>query len=121
MTPEAQQLAIAEACGWREAFPKHSDPHAETKRGGILLPYYWVNEITHARAEKLPDYLNDLNAIHEAEKLVDAIKYYEQLYICDKTGSFIGYKHLWHATAAQRAEAFLRFLGKWQENEQAIP
>lgn len=57
----------------------------------------------------LPDYLNDLNAIHEAEKLImdeSSIIYVEYLgqISCP-----------WHATAAQRAEALLKTIGKWEE------
>ena len=28
-----------------------------------------------------------------------------------------GRKYLWHATASQRAEAFLRTIGKWEEDK----
>lgn len=71
----------------------------------------------------IPDYLDDLNAMHEAEKVLigdyehgengrDAsARFYDELIsvtTCD------GFFHI-HATAAQRAEAFLRTLGKWQD------
>lgn len=118
MNTGAQQIAIAKACGWREAFPQKGDAHPETKRGGILLPYYWVNEITHERRMELPDYLNDLNAMHEAEKILDfaqmcmmgEILREIEMRTEQARGSF-----RWHTTAAQRAEAFLRTLGKWQD------
>jgi len=62
---------------------------------------------------QLPDYLSDLNAMHEAEKILNtnqAADYCELLrpIIC-------GCWRLVHATAAQRAEAFLRTLGLWEE------
>jgi hypothetical protein len=67
----------------------------------------------------LPDYLNDLNAMHEAEKVLSRGEGYHQkggfgLYktalaeVCDE-------QHPIDATAAQRAEAFLRTIGKWEE------
>ncbi|CAB4163606.1 hypothetical protein UFOVP811_43 [uncultured Caudovirales phage] len=67
------------------------------------------------------DYCADLNAMHEAEKVLTPKE--EGVY-------FFTLKHLvgdliWHrdtcrnyrATARQRAEAFLRTLGKWEETE----
>jgi hypothetical protein len=90
MTPEEQRTAIAEACGWKTGY---RDPEA------------W---------HPLPDYLNDLNAMHEAEKgLVSLqwVSYSRRLQtLCDESFT-------WpiHATASQRAEAFLRTIGKWKE------
>jgi hypothetical protein len=65
------------------------------------------------------DYCNDLNAIHEAEKVLsprDEGMYFLTLkqLVCDL---------IWHrdtcrnyrATARERAEAFLKTLGKWEE------
>ena len=58
-----------------------------------------------------------LNAMHEAEKVLDPDDYaqYEQnlrkTYPVFMGGGF----HLLHATAEQRAEAFLRTIGKWEE------
>ena len=59
------------------------------------------------------DYCSDLNAMHEAEKVFDAMssKMFGGwlLAICS------GKNAAWHANARQRAEAFLRTLGKWEE------
>ena len=120
MSPEDQRIAISQACGWREAFPKQGQPHPETKRGGILLPYEWVNESTHARAMHLPDYLNDLNAMHVAEKVLDNPDEYEDMLaeVCAGPEGAGGKAYLFHATAAQRAEAFLLTIGKWQDQPQ---
>ena len=72
----------------------------------------------HARmaAMNTPDYCNDLNAMHEAEKV-----------ICRKgKGQIAMYVHELHeikvswlflATAAQRAEAFLKTIGKWEASK----
>jgi hypothetical protein len=89
MTPEEQRVAIAEACGWKTGY---RDPEA------------W---------HPLPDYLNDLNAMHEAEKVLNE----KQEDIMNSTLWDImgGRKYLWHATASQRAEALLRTVGKWKE------
>ena len=58
------------------------------------------------------DYCADLNAMHEAEKHLFATRKEDQygyaLAISDCAT-------MWHVTARQRAEAFLRTLGKWEE------
>ena len=96
MSPQAQRIAIAEACGivskdkWGSLY--------KTPRG-IL--------------RDCPDYLADLNAMHEAEKVImhaDLLFEYGMHISTDHD-----YEHLLRATAAQRAEAFLRTLGKWED------
>jgi hypothetical protein len=100
MTPEEQRTAIAEACGWKTGY---RDPEA------------W---------HPLPDYLNDLNAMHEAEKVLGILErgtYQNILGLAcggireDDGGHFVSHRESIHATAAQRAEAFLRTIGKWKE------
>lgn len=95
MTPEAQRIAIAEACGWKEGTTGlWQDP---AKSG-----YY-----------ACPDYLNDLNAMHEAEKAMTTAQHLHYLAhlgtVCLHSGVA---KEC--ATAAQRAEAFLKTLGLWK-------
>jgi len=120
MTPEAQRIAIAEACGWiwhgDALWPK--DPNN----------FYWKKD--HLNYRTLPDYLNDLNAMHEAEEhaihnLMDADEWGEYGMLLKRShphGLFLNgevdYHDLatiLHATASQRAEAFLRTIGKWEE------
>ena len=59
----------------------------------------------------IPDYLDDLNAMHEAEKVLD----FNQLRDMEDSVSFQFAVYPFHATASQRAEAFLRTLGLWTE------
>jgi len=96
MKPEEQRIAIAKYCGWT------SDRyHTLWTRPDKTGRYYLTDE--------LPDYLNDLNAMHEAENYImdeSSIVYLEWL---------ARLSCVWHATAAQRAEAFLRTIGKWTE------
>jgi hypothetical protein len=58
-----------------------------------------------------PSYCSDLNAMHEAEKMLldteDWVGYHDEL----RDMIF----PVWHATARQRAEAFLRTINKWKE------
>lgn len=110
MTPEQQRLAIAEACGWvRDAVCFN------WKRGKDVA--YRDGDYLHYR--QLPDYPNDLNAMHEAEKAAfDGHPDLWQLYldaqlerICEAADNPTEC-----ATARQRAEAFLRTIGKWVES-----
>jgi hypothetical protein len=110
MKPEAQRTAIAQACGWK-------------RRGhhGWSIAY-WCDPRGSAR-DSIPDYLSDLNAMHEAEKQlsVHLSARYENILISiirpewkrsDYTASWLRI----HATAAQRAEAFLRTLNLWEDD-----
>lgn len=96
MTDEQINQRIAEACGWV--------PDCDN---GICWDQHGAAIITP------PDYCKDLNAMHEAEKvLMHADLLFEY-------GMHISIDHkydcLLRATASQRAEAFLRTLGKWKE------
>lgn len=114
MNPEQQRIAIAEACGWKNA----DHPDVMKFKQGWTTPEQWcmnpkgVLRLNHDR----PDYLNDLNAMHEAEASLfgrndwSASKY--ETLLTRMTSSWA-----WHATAAQRAEAFLRTIGKWEEGK----
>jgi hypothetical protein len=95
MKPHRQRIAIAEACGFKCS--EYSD------------------ELGQLVAQFTPDYLKDLNAMHQAEGV-----------LCNQFNT-IGeayWRNLSHvephpiyATAAQRAEAFLRTIGKWEEEK----
>jgi hypothetical protein len=103
MNTEAQRIAIAEACGWKIS--------AKTNRSPSDSRYSAVND----RFFGLPDYLNDLNAMHEAEKTFDDCEirwgaYKSQLFVLLEP-----HRHYLHATAAQRAEAFLKTLNLWKD------
>jgi hypothetical protein len=105
MTDQKINVAIAEACGWR---PRHhcNGFYREGHDG-------WI--------EQLPSYCSDLNAMHEAEKVLPYEKLGDYLnrlveltgYCDTKTWTQANFD-LNTATARQRAEAFLRTLGKWE-------
>jgi len=116
MNKEKQRIAIAEACGWK-VIPKED---------GILLGLYRPNEnksicssnTRRGLAGFTPDYLNDLNAMHEAEKLLTG---YDSATGDSQYGRYItGLQQItnWNrvpcATAAQRAEALLKTLNLWK-------
>lgn len=99
MTDEQINAAIAEACGWTEV----NSAHRSGKAPGA----------DYVGGEFIPDYCADLNAMHEAEKVLrdtDLLLKYG-MHICNSHH----YQYLLCATARQRAEAFLRTLGKWEE------
>ena len=113
MSPEAQRIAIAEACGWKS--PMNPENIAGMK-GWISADWncHWLKPNGEDRVgiSSVPDYPNDLNAMHAAEKTLDDIKFYNYQ---GKLWSVCDERNYISATAAQRAEAFLKTLGLWKE------
>ena len=100
MTDEQINQRIAEACGWENC----------VGGSGFVTRYKGTPSETTVRVT-LPNYLHDLNAMHEAEnqmELADLKSYCEML--CDWMEADWG-----RASAPIRAEAFLRTIGKWEE------
>ena len=105
-------IAIAKACGMRGVWEK--------KITSCGCDGQW--DYFNPQGNRLPDYCNDLNAMHEAENHLPSDKkedYWYQLYENCRRSVFSrvedNYKML-HATAAQRAEAFLRTINKWVQS-----
>ena len=123
MNPEKQRRAILKACGWTAKEDKYGFWRAVDPSGN-MTPTLWVSEMNLWSAG-MPNYLNDLNAMHEAEKTLTKANwggYAAELYrITDAHNHGISPNHHWLAvafsTAAQRAEAFLRTIGKWEEGK----
>lgn len=118
MKPIDQQIAIAKICGWSGL---------EFNSIGQLLGWRGESPQEHGW-ECAPNYPFDLNACHEMEKALEAKgqfnSFLRQLWsVCCKddfsvTSGHMDYADLAevvHATATQRAEAFLRTIGKWTE------
>jgi hypothetical protein len=88
---------IADICGWK------------SKIAG-----YWITpDGSDAFACDLPDYCNDLNAMHEAEKMLT--EHQNESIYPRNLGAWRNPTKVICATARQRAEAFLKTLGKWEE------
>ena len=108
MTKEAQRIAIAEACGWIN----------QGKAKGVpALNHRWFNPSINSwyGDDNLPDYLYDLNAMHEAEKVLN---FQQRSEYVSRLSSMVSHGFdFCHATATQRAEAFLRTLGLWIEED----
>ena len=110
MSPDSQRIAIAEACGivskdkWGSLY--------KTPRG-IL--------------RDCPDYLADLNAMHEAEQILWRMDWSHRYAFNDHLANTIrgrtvnrnewDAETLLDATAEKRAEAFLKTIGKWEESK----
>lgn len=110
MTDQEINIAIAEACGWKR----------------LATPGAWISprgRFHYPPEQTIPDYLNDLNAMHEAEKGLHDAQYVQfglhlnEAWLCDNPQPMrrIGIMRAASATARQRAEAFLRTLDKWKD------
>lgn len=98
MTDDQINVAIAEACGWRKED----------------CVYMWTANGIDCTCPELWDWCNDLNAMHQAEKTLTDANMFVMAHHIERLVSAHG-QHYFHATARQRAEAFLRTLGKWEE------
>lgn len=107
MTDEQINQAIAKVCGWR-------------REDGVWM--WTVNKID-CTCPELWDWCTDLNAMHDAESMLQRKKpeFSEILLelVSEAAGLGVQYAHgsfaHVHAPARLRAEAFLRTLGKWEE------
>ena len=118
MTPDDQNMAIAKACGYKDlAVRMVGDPmccgfwalcSGRVGEGGVATPMY----------------TEDLNAMHKAEKQIEGSTMWNRY--TDELAKLRHYHTELHthrtmvnivvsATAAERAEAFLKTLGLWTE------
>lgn len=117
MTPQQINEAIAKACGYKN------------------LRYDWINgsdaikDWIHDDGIGIPNYAYSLDSMHSAEDMLSdkqVQSYVDQLCLvtdaklsknCNDYG--INYWSVYHATAPQRAEAFLRTLNLWQSTPES--
>jgi hypothetical protein len=99
-------LTIAKAIGW-----KIEGEHVTDPRGHYVGQLGFAFDSWEDLFSEY-DFLTDLNVMHQAEKILTYIQrraYWTQLSMyTEGVGMFSG-----EATAAQRAEAFLRTIDKW--------
>ena len=106
MKPEAQRIAIAQACGI--TIRQEQDGSGLWSAEGPRWSSYKTGlSLEHAQRVSLPDYLNSLDEMHEAEKVLtnDLLSRYCNCLQKNLYGEC--------STAAQRAESFLRTLNLW--------
>lgn len=105
MKPEEQRIAIAEACGW-----------VLDNKGAIREDGYRYEVWGKHPHEALPDYLNSLDAMHKAVETLRGKAGPEwfdfQRLLMIECGSWM---NCIQASAAQRAEAFLKTLSLWKD------
>ena len=110
MNDEEINRAIAEHLGWK-FIPCHDDGFGRATGERWLDPDGDIGLTP-------PDYSCDLNAMHEAEKVLTDV---QCLFYTDNMREVLtehdASRRTWHATARQRAEAFLRTVGKWRNEE----
>ena len=111
MTDEQINLAIHKAVGfeWNDE-RKLWERHANKARVASHKPFY---------------YSSDLNLMHEVEEVLVQnnnwrigeyeARLFSSVGEMNNVSSWRGVRLCFHATARQRAEAFLRTLGKWEE------
>jgi hypothetical protein len=105
MTQGQKRIKIAEACGWKFDLPSIPKNPASP---------FWTPPLRLRGHTTLPDYFNDLNACHEAEKTICGENFDTPLWVsflCNLDR--VVNKRRAHATAAQRAEAFGKTLNLW--------
>ncbi len=133
MNKDQQRIAIAKAHGFTVRFNESKDAHELlTPQGTWEYPYDADGDEAHCWSY-VPDYLSDLNAMHEAEKLLieKACMMTYQLELFRVTNPEPRWRnpepiHVQNwlsrnfitATASQRAEAFLRTLNLWTDNDE---
>lgn len=119
LTQEQKRIKIAEACGW-----KHGTYRSDCYKGdGWLLPGENAQSALQKgnavawSARELPDYFNDLNAMHGAEEHLGGVlgRYFDTVSNIVEDDTRMGWALT--ATAEQRAEAFGQTLGIWKAGE----
>ena len=135
MTSGEIRIAIAEACGWREP-ANRSNPlyHSPRHIPGQTLATVdmtqdkdWICGFPPGenKLKDLPDYISDLNAMHDVIMVgaewegfgFQALFQLKLQEVVERRRSDLNREQIgwWmnNATASQRAEAFLKTIGKW--------
>lgn len=107
MNKNKQRIVIAEACGYKDLETQWSNYHQWECPDGRIR-FGTLND----KYACLPDYLNDLNAIYEAEKILSNSQVWKMDSVLFNMADCVA---PFRATASQRAEAFLRTLNLWEE------
>ena len=117
MTNEQINIAIAQACGWTNV------AHNTVFSGRKIARGVFGNSPSGGEYRLTPNYCGDLNDMHEAEMCIPEDK--QALYdshlvaiVGKETGLMPSLQfRCIHASAKQRAKAFLRTVGKWEEGK----
>ena len=103
MTDQEINEAIAEFCGYKF----------------IVFNKAWITSGDEEVKVSIPDYCNDLNAMHKAETTLLTLDkhcaYWEQY--SNTLTQMLGCVDIFHATAKERSKAFLKTIGKYKESK----
>lgn len=121
MSPQDQHIAIAKACGKTVIECPFIPNQINHRNDNTYFTQEALREFVatyrHAAlAKSLPDYSYNLNAMHEAERLLPCglwTRYCQ--YLCEFGGGSVRFVAV-HSTAAHRAKAFLKTLNLWKES-----
>jgi hypothetical protein len=110
LTPEQQRIAIAKASGWKYhndgdyVWLLRPDGSKSCGHGDRSHKQYWQSDSVF-----LPDYLNDLNAMHEVEmRMFESYDTLEGAELLSRyTKYLVRLEHPLFANASQRAEAYI--------------
>lgn len=116
MTDEQINVAIAQECGWKH--PLHPDAMAQ-KQGWSMPEVWWLDSKGKMQIKSsIPNYCGCLNAMHEAEKVLTDDQ--REVFYPRNLGAWQSPFNVIYATARQRAEAFLRTVGKWATDKDSL-
>jgi hypothetical protein len=104
--------------GWK--FSDHPDHIAKTASWETAKSFAIKPDGEFVFRRSIPNYCSDLNAMHDVENWIIANKsslwlFQDYAQTLRKNFQTLGLDGYIHATARQRAEAFLRTIGKWKE------
>lgn len=108
MTQQQKREKAAELLGWKDLETKWSHYHQWERPDGVIN-YGTIND----KYACLPDYPNDLNAMHEAEKVLtdeQYTKFEDTLWEIQADPSLTTRLRSVSATAAQRLDAWLEVM-----------
>jgi hypothetical protein len=113
MKPEEQRIAIAKACGWRWVTICQQEGLCDDVRGYPPDVNYVGRNVRY-----VPDYLNDLNEMHGAVETLrgkNGPEWFDfQRLLMIECGSWM---NCIQASAALRAEVFLKTLNLWNAGD----
>lgn len=121
MTTKEINIAVAELCGWKDIEIIADQPligkHDDNDKYPHTVPYQGHNADNTRRSDygaSIPDYANDLNAMHDAEARIveDSYTYDIELQDLYEGKLSLNTADIWHCSAEQRA---LAFIGAFEE------
>ena len=117
MTDQEINIAIAEYCGYSNFRPCYKDESGKKVCYGVMADYPAQTKTM----PWIPHYTEDLNAMHEAEKNIRPKSIggdwgLWERYVEILGDQFTGSEDVAFADAGERAEAYLRTIGKWLQS-----